>query len=224
MAFAVGAMLAAPQSAVAEDHFQISGGGQIDFADFGFLGLTAALPGSALGRGFAVRGSGFTGNYSYSSGTHVVNGDFTGGEADAVYEFSGTHYWLDAIAGARYVDTSLSPFDPGNRRHGRQGEAAFGADGGYVTGPWRVDYYGEYGTRLDDYLGRVSLTHRITGRIRAGAEFSAEGDPTYDLQRVGPYLGVALDSRSEIQVSAGASHETGQGEGGYLRVLIYRSF
>ena len=215
---------AIPNAALAEDHLQLSAGGQIDFADYGFVGLTAALPGSAIGRGFAVRASGFGGDYSYNSGSRTIDGNFNGGEVDAVYGLSGAHYWFDAIGGVRYTDTSLSPFDPGNRRHGRQAEAAFGADGGFTSGPWRVDYYGEYGTRLDEYIARSSLTHTINNRFRGGAEVSFEGDPTYNLQRVGPYVGVRLDSRSEFQLSAGVSHQSGEGEGGYLRVLVYRSF
>lgn len=212
--------------AVAQDRLQAFAGGQIDFASYGFVGATAPLPGASLGHGLAVRGSAFGGTYDYRGGpaNGRVDATFGGAQLDALYQATGRSWWFDGGVGARYIDTHLSPFDRGNRRHGAQVEAAISADGGGVHGPWRVDYYGSYGTRLDDYAARASLTHAITDRLRAGGEVSVEGDPTYDLQRLGPYVGFGLDHWSELQVSAGVSHQSGRDVGGYLRLSAYRSF
>lgn len=213
-------------TAAAQARVQVFAGGQLDFASFGFVGGTAPLPGATLGHGPAVRVSAFGGSYDYRGGPSngVVDGSFAGAQVDALYQATGRNWWFDGGVGARYIDTHLSPFDRGNRRHGAQVEAAISADGGGVRGPWRADYYGSYGTRLDDYALRASLTHAITDRLRAGGEVSAEGDPTYDLQRVGPYVGFGLDRWSEVQASAGVSHQSGRDVGGYLRLSVYRSF
>ena len=215
---------AAPVQDVSGDHILAFGGGEINFADSGFVGAMIPLPSARIGNGFAVRGSGFGGDYSYESSGSKINGTFYGGQVEGVYQFSGSGFWFDVGAGGRYVDTHLTPFDASNRRHGAQGEFEVSVDGGAVRGPWRTDYYGSYGTRLDDYAGRISLTHAITDKFRVGAEVGAEGDPTYDLQRVGPYVGYAFNRRSELQMTVGVSRQSGEGEGGYLRVLYYHSF
>ena len=204
--------------------FLLSAGGQVDFSKAGYIGATVPLPGSSIGKGFALRGSGFGGDYSYASNGGTIDGSFWGAQLEGIYQFTRPGMWLDVGAGVRYVDTTLSPFDRSNRRHGSQAEPEFSADGGAVRGPWRTDFYGSYGTRLDDYAVRASLTHAITGRFRAGGEVSFEGDPTYDLQRVGPYIGYSFDRRSEVQMSVGVSHQSGEGEGGFLRIGLYRSF
>ena len=205
-------------------NYLLSAGGQVDFANSGYLGATLPLPGATIGRGFALRASGFGGNYSYDSSGQTVDGSFWGAQLEGVYQFTRPGAWLDLAAGVRYANTTLRPLDRGNRRHGSQAEPEISGDGGAVKGPWRTDFYGSYGTRLDDYAVRVSLTHTLTDRLRAGGETSFEGDPTYDLQRIGPYVGFALDRRSELQMSVGVSHQSGMGEGGYLRVQVYRSF
>ena len=202
----------------------LSAGGQIDFSRSGYVGATVPLPGGGIGRGLAVRASGFGGDYTYDSSSRRIDGSFWGGQLEGVYQLTRPGAWLDLAAGVRYVDTSLTPFDRGNRRHGSQAEPEFSTDGGLVRGPWRTDFYGSYGTRLEDYAVRASLTHNLTSRLRGGGEVSFEGDPTYDLQRVGPYVGYYLDRRSELQLSAGVSHQSGQGEGGFLRVQLYRTF
>ncbi len=205
-------------------NFLLSAGGQIDFSRSGYVGATVPLPGGVIGRGLALRGSGFGGDYTYDSASRKIDGSFWGGQLEGVYQLTRPGAWLDLTAGVRYVDTSLTPFDRGNRRHGSQAEPEFSTDGGLVSGPWRTDLYGSYGTRLEDYAVRASLTHNLAPRLRGGAEVSFEGDPTYNLQRVGPYVGYYLDRRSELQLSAGVSHQSGEGEGGFLRVQIYRTF
>lgn len=215
---------AAP-AAHAEDHGAVFAGGLIDEARTGYLGGEIALPGSSLGKGLALRGAGFLGDYSYQGGpTGRVDADFNGGEIDALYQWSGAWGWADGAVGARYVATSLSPFDPANRRHGRQGELALSTDGARLMGKWRFDWYGAYGERLSDYQVRFSLTHQLGAIIRGGLETAVEGDPTYDLVRVGPYAGLGLGSRSELQLSFGASTQSGRSAAAYGRISIYRTF
>jgi hypothetical protein len=112
----------------------------------------------------------------------------------------------------------------GNRRHGNQVEALVSLDGGHVSGPWRVDGYASYGTRLKDYSLRASLTHTLSGPWRAGVEGSLEGDPTYKEERVGPFAGFQIDPKSDFQIAGGFDHQEGRGDGGFVRLAFNRSF
>jgi hypothetical protein len=211
--------------ALAQDHAVVFAGGTYDSASYGDVGMQVALPGSVAGRGFAIRGSAFLGGYGYNDGFgQHVDATFGGGELDGVYAISGAWGSADLFAGVRDVDTRLSPADVGNRRRGDKAEFALGTDGDRIYGPWRTDWYGAYGTDLRDYQTRASLTHRFGPVWRLGAEGAVEGDPTYTLERVGPYAGFRLSAHSEIQGSVGVSHQSGLGEHAYARISWYRSF
>jgi hypothetical protein len=214
-----------PAIARAQDPLVVFAGGTYDSASFGNIGAQVGVSGPSATQGFAVRASGFLGQYGYneSRGTRV-GAHFAGGELDGVYQFTGGWGYADLFAGARYIDTRLNPIDTGNRRRGGQTEAVLGADGAWRSGPWQTDWYGAYGASLDDYQTRISLTHRVSGAWRLGAEAAFEGDPTYTLQRFGPYVGFRLGPRSEIQASAGVSHQSGLGEHAYARLNWYHAF
>jgi len=219
------ASLAIGGSAKADDHIVVFAGGTYDNASYGSLGAQVSLPGSSAGKGFAIRGSGFLGGYGYDDGEgQHIDAKFGGGELDGVYQMSGPWGFADVFAGARLVDTRLSPDDPTNRRNGDQAELALGSDGARRLGPWQVDWYGAYGTRLQDYQTRVGLTHTIGSAWRAGVEGAVEGDPTYTQTRIGPYAAVRLSAHSELQGSAGVSHQSGLGEHAYARAGWYLSF
>jgi hypothetical protein len=210
-------------AASASDQALIFSGGGADYAGSGFIGATLALPGSQIGTGLAIRGSAFTGAYDYESSPYgTVRANFSGGEVDALYQISGAKFWSEFAIGARDVDTRLAPFDSTNRRAGIVDELAASFDGGKVAGQWRGDWYGSYGARLADYAARLSVTHALGPIVRLGTESSIEGDPTYHLYRFGPYVGVQLDKRSEVQVSAGVSSESGRNGSGFFRVGVYR--
>jgi hypothetical protein len=226
LAVVVTAMLAAPNPVRAQERVIISGGGDLDNSSDGYVGATVALPDSQIGQGLAVRGSVFGGTYDYRGGAsnQRINARFGGGELDLIYQLTRGGFWLNGGIGGRYVDTTLSPRDPSNRRSGSQGEVALVVDGGYVSGPWRTDWYASYGTRLEDIQGRLSLTHALAGPWRGGLEAEAEGDPTYGEQRVGPIAAFAFSKSSEVQVSGGFSDGTVRGLGGYMRVGFYTGF
>lgn len=226
-ALAAIASLAAPGAAWSQQHVVVFAGGEVDNASFGYVGGTFALPGAEIGHGFAVRVSGFGGGYGYTGGPLIqhINGVFGGTEVDGVYQFSQGGLWINGVVGGRYVDTRLSPGDPTNRRNGEQWEVALGLDGGYVSGPWRTDWYGSYGTRLDDYQARLSLTHALGGGAwRAGVEGAVDGDPAYNAERVGPYVGYVFAKNAEVQFSAGFSDSSFRGAGGYARVGFNEGF
>jgi hypothetical protein len=219
------ALIVAPGLAVAEDNVTVFAGGVLDNASYGSIGAQVSLPGASAGHGFAIRGSAFLGGYQYTDGSgDNVDATFGGGELDGVYSWSGRWGYVDAFVGARNMDTRLEPLDPTNRRLGDQTEPVIGTDGARSFGPWRTDWYGAYGARLDDYQTRVSLAHQIGPGWRLGGEVGFEGDPTYELQRVGPYVAVSLGAHSEVQASAGLSHQNGRDDRGYLRVGWDHSF
>ncbi len=204
----------------------ISAGGETDYTNAFFVGSTWALPGAALGKGPALRASVFAGGYSYDTGLPAtqINATFVGEEFDATYQFSHANLYANASVGVRDVNTTLSPGDPNNRRAGVVVEPAAILDGVKIAGPWRADWFASYGTRLQDYEGRLGFTHALSGTTRAGVETSFDGDPTYDVFRVGPYAGVNLDPRTELQISAGYAHQSARNGSAYLRVGFYHRF
>jgi hypothetical protein len=212
-------------AAAADDHVGVFAGGQLDFSNYVFIGATAALPGSTLGNGFAIRGLLDTGGYIYqNSKLGTVSANFGGGELDGVYQFTHNTFWSNFGVGLNDTYTGLTPDDLSNRRRGDQFELRVSLDGGNIGGPWRLDWNGYYGTRLNDYAGRIGLTHSLSSLWRLGGEFYAEGDSTYNLRQVGPYAAVKIGPKSELQFSGGASWETGPTPRGYVRALIYQSF
>jgi hypothetical protein len=215
--------LGGPVAACADDHIALFAGAQGDYSNYVYLGATFALPGASIGNGFALRAIVDTGGYNYiNNPLGQVKANFTGANLDAVYQMSTKSFWTDLGAGANYTNTSLSPFDPTNRRAGHQTEFRVSLDGGAVGGPWRTDWAGYYGTRLYDYSGRVGLTHSISPKWRLGAEGYAEGDPTYHLNQVGPYAAVAFTDKSELQFSGGWSWESGFNPRNYVRASFYQ--
>jgi hypothetical protein len=218
--------LGLPTVASADDHVQLFAGGQGDYSNYLYLGATVALPGATIGNGLALRGIVDTGGYNYINGNGLgaIKATFTGAELDAIYQLSSKNFWSDLGVGANYTYTNLSPFDPSNRRAGRQVEFRLSLDGGTVAGPWRADWTGYYGTRLYDYAARLGFTHSISPKWRLGVEGYTEGDPTYHLNQIGPYAAVEFSTRSELQFSGGWSWESGFNSRNYVRASFYQRF
>jgi hypothetical protein len=219
----VGAALSVATGAHAQS-VVVFAGGQYDTSGVGYAGATLALPGSQISHGPAVRISGFGGGYQYQDNSQRIDATFAGAEVDGIYQFSLNDLWLNVGVGARFMNTRLSPASRSNRRRGDQVELVLGLDGGKAAGPWRADWYGAYGSRLDDYQARVSLTHALGAIVRAGAEFSAEGDPTYNTQLIGPYAAFTVGKTSEIQASVGYSQRSFRGSGVYARMGFNSTF
>jgi hypothetical protein len=217
--------LAAPPPARADGNLEFFAGGQADFANFLYMGAMAALPGSSIGNGFAVRGIVDAGGYDYVNTTlGTVHANFGGGELDGVYQLNRKTFWIDFALGVNDTYTNLVPYDPTNRLAGQQTELRATIDGGDISGPWRVDWFGYYGARLDDYEARLGATHALSSHWRLGAEVYAEGNPTYNLHQAGPYAGWSPIANSELQFSAGEAWQSGFKPRPYLRALIYQTF
>jgi Cellulose biosynthesis protein BcsS len=215
------ALLVAPVAARADGNAQIFAGGQFDFANYAFMGVTVALPGSTIGSGFALRGVIDAGGYRYVSGNvGSVAANFGGGELDAVYQLTHKNFWNNFALGINDTYTGLTPYDPNNRLKGEQVELRAGVDGGTVTGPWRADWFGYYGPRLGDYEARLDGTHSISQVWRLGAEVYSEGNPSYRLYQVGPIAGLTFAKDSELQFSVGEAWESGLTPRPYVRALI----
>ncbi len=209
-----------PTVSRADPHPQIFVGAQAGFSQFAYVGGSVPLV-----SGFGIRASGFTGQYNYDGGpSGQVHARFSGAQIEALYQYAKGATWLNIGVGVSDIDTDLSPFDPSNRRHGNQAEALVSLDGGHVSGPWRLDGYGSYGTRLEDFSVRGSLTHAIDGIWRAGLEGAVEGDPTYNEERLGPTAGVQINPSTDLLAAVGVDYQAGRGTGGFVRLAFEHSF
>ncbi len=213
-----------PAAARADDsHIAVFAGGQLDFANYVFAGVTFALPGATIGKGFAVRALATAGGYNYDGGDlGVVSAKFGGAEIDAVYQIMHQHSWADVSLGANSTYTGLTPDDPNNRLRGTQVEGRIGLEGGSVSGPLRIDWGGYYGLRLSDYEALIGATHQLSPTWRLGAQIYSEGNPSYSLYQVGPYAGVTIAKNSELEFSTGLAMQSGFRGRAYFKALIYQ--
>jgi hypothetical protein len=224
-AAAIGLFLLADPIAVRADNVEAFAGGQADFANYVFAGASVALPGSSIGNGLAFRGYFDTGGYDYvRHDLGVIRANFSGEELDAVYGVTLKHIWNDLGVGVNATYTGLSPYDSKNLLAGHQTELRLSLDGGTDGGPWRADWLGYYGTRLYDYDWSIDGTHAVSPNWRLGAAYAVEGNPSYHLNRVGPFAGVSFGPRSELQLSAGEAWESGFTPRAYGGATFFRRF
>lgn len=232
-----------PASA-ADDNAMVFAGGQLDFSNYVFAGVTLALPGSTIANGVAVRIYGDTGGYSYVnhqvgtikavsmadgmtqpliSRNTTVDASFGGGEFDGLYAFTNKDVWADFGAGVNYTSTNLTPNDPHNKLEGDQAELRLLTDGTTSGNPWRVDWDGYYGTRLQDYQAFVGLTHSLSQYVHLGIEGYGEGNPSYSLQQVGPLAIFGTGPHGEVRLSTGVAWESGFASPRvFLKALYYQ--
>ncbi|MGA8575455.1 MAG: cellulose biosynthesis protein BcsS [Candidatus Cybelea sp.] len=217
-------VLAGFAAAPAADNAAVFAGGQLDFSNYVFAGVTLALPGSTIENGVAVRILGDTGGYNYvSNPIGTVKANFTGGELDGVYAFTHKDVWADFGAGVNYTSTNLTPNDPSNKLEGDQTELRLLTDGGTSGNQWRVDWDGYYGTRLQDYEAFVGVTHSLSQYAHLGVEGYFEGNPSYSLEQVGPLAIFATGPRGELRLSSGVAWESGFSTPRvYLKALYYQ--
>jgi hypothetical protein len=215
----------APAAAKADDNAIVFSGAQFDFSNYVFAGVTVALPGSSIGSGFALRGYVDSGGYDYiSQDLGPIKATFSGEELDVVYQITHKGFWSNIGLGLNASNTGLEPYDPKNLLRGEQVEPRVSLDGGDVGGPWRADWDGYYGTRLQDYQAMLGVTHALTAKWRLGAEVYGSGNPNYRLRQAGPYAGLSFDDRSELQVSSGGAWESGYTPRIYVSASYFRRF
>ncbi|HET6275573.1 MAG TPA: cellulose biosynthesis protein BcsS [Candidatus Cybelea sp.] len=196
----------------ADDNAMVFAGGQLDFSNYVFAGVTLALPGSTISNGVAVRILGDFGGYNYVNNYKnlgTVKANFGGGELDGIYAFTNKGVWADFGAGVNYTSTSLMPNDPNNKLEGQQTELRLLTDGQTMGSPWRVDWDGYYGTGLQDYQAFLGVTHSLSPYVHLGVEGYGEGNPSYSLEQVGPLAIFSTGPRGELRLSTGVAWESG---------------
>jgi hypothetical protein len=179
----------------------------------GYAGIVHALPGNALGKGLAVRGSISGGSFEYESNAVEIDGRFASGEAALVYQLSGTWGWANVSAGARLSDVKLSPNDPSNDRQGTRVDLALQSDGAVLLdSAWRMGWLGSLGVRDRTYFGRADIGRVIAPRsqTRLGLEAGVQGDPRYRSATLGLFAATRLARSFEGRISAGASDREGR--------------
>lgn len=222
LAAAIGSfVLLGTNAARADSNVTVFGGGQFDFSNYVFFGATVPVAQPSSGNGFAVRGLVDTGGYDYvSDPLGTVKANFGGGELDAVFQLTAANTWNDFALGVNDTYTGLTPYDPSNKLAGEQAELRMSVDGGHVSGPWRVDWFGYYGPRLGDYEALIGGTHSLSSLWRMGVQAYSEGNPSYRLYQIGPYAGFAYAKDAELQFSAGEAWESGFTPRVYVKALF----
>jgi hypothetical protein len=216
------AVLTAAIPASADDGVDVYAGGQVDFSNYVYVGATMRLGGkgdNGLGLGLLLD----TGDYDYvDAKLGTVKANYGGGELDVLYRMTRETFWSDFAVGLDDEYTGLMPYDPSNPLRGQQFESRLSTDGGAISGPWRADWEGYYGLRLQDYEALVGVTHALSPIWRLGAEVYGEGNPTYSLYEAGPYAALSFAKDSELQFSAGEAWEPGLPSRAYARAVIYQ--
>lgn len=188
-----------------------------------YLGVSVPLPGARVGQGPAVRAIVGGVQYKYDAAVGRVRGEQVRADVSLLYQVSSARAYFDAGLGVRYVDTRLSPRDPGNTRRGGQWEAVVSASGEQNLGPWQLSQFGSYGFSDRDYFVRGDVTRAVAGPLRLGLEAQADGARDYSRQRYGVVVGFAPSPRWVVKVSGGASEQSSR-SGGYGGVSFRAGF
>lgn len=219
----LGATLLASAPAAAQERTTIFGGVNFGEDEGAYAGLTIAPPGSRIGEGWAVRTSVSGSKYEYQSNGIGIEGKEVRGEVAVLHQWSGAWGYADVGLGARYVNTDLSPQDPGNERRGVRWAPTLSVTGQRVMGPWRVAGFASTGIGDDDYFVRGELTRAVSSQVRFGVEAAADGDPSYERQKVGAVLSFAPADTWEVTFAAGALYAD-KDDGAYGGISFSRRF
>jgi len=216
----LGCILAA-SAASAQDRGVVFAGGEVGEDSSGYFGVTWAMPGSELGRGWAIRGTASAGGYDYDRASGAVEAEFLQGDLVLLRQTSGAWGYFNLGGGARITDTDLEPADPGNQREGSNWDVVLTADGMHNAGDWRVGGFGSYGVDMREYYVRGEVTRRLgSGPWRGGVEVLADGDENYDRTGAGVLLVYAPSGAVGWRAAIG-----GRDDGGaYVSVGITRVF
>lgn len=204
MTILAGVALLASAPAAAQERTTIFGGVNFGEDEDAYAGATIALPGGRIGDGWAVRTSFSGSQYEYQTNGVEIEGKEVRGEVAILRQWSGPWGYVDFGVGARYVNTDLSPDDPGNERDGGRWAPTLSATGQRIAGPWRVAGFASTGIGDDDYFVRGELTRAVSSQVRLGVEAGADGDPSYERQRVGAVVSFAPAETWEVTFAAGA--------------------
>lgn len=216
--------LVAATPALAQDKGVVFVGGTVgEDSPSVYIGAVTALPGSALGRGLAVRTVVGRSEYRYDAGAATIEGRANSITVSALHQWSGEWGYANAAAGVAYHRTRLTPDDPNNRNRGSRWNAVVGLDGVYRFGPWQLGGLGSYGFDIKEYQIRGDLTHAVSGKLRLGAEATAQGDPSYERQLYGAVAIIAPGPKWELRVAGGGMFEESR-NGPYAALSVSRVF
>lgn len=201
-------------------------GGTVSDDDSAYSGVIVALPGAVLGHGLAVKIAANGGRYDYLGGPGDVRAKYYGGQLGLVRQWSGAWGWANLSAGARATQTDLSPNDPGNKRAGLRLDVSLETDGAILLDErWRLGWYSEGGVRDESYLARLEATRAIgAGPWRLGAEGVIQGDPTYQIRKVGGVIGVEVRKGLDLRLVGGAAFQDQQRTRPYVSIGFSKLF
>jgi hypothetical protein len=200
-------------------------GGMLGGGGLGYGGITLALPGAALGHGLAARLSGYYSDYRYFSGATRIDGKDTSGQVIALYQFSGDWGYSNLGAGGQFIDTRLTPVDPGNKRRGSRFDGTLDIDGALYADQWRADWYANYGINQRDYYAQTGVTRAVgLSGWRLGILGGVQGDVHYTRTQAGALIIRAFDTGLELRVSGGATFQSRRGTDGYISVGFSQPF
>ncbi len=210
--------------AYAEDGVAFAGG-SVSRDSSVYAGFIVAAPGAQLGEGLAFKAAASGGVYDYEAGATRIDATYYGGVFALMHQWSGKWGWANLSGGIRYTQTDLSLPDPANEREGARIDAAVGADGAILNGPWRFSWYAEGGVRDESYLARVQMTRQvIKDRLRLGVEGMVSGDPQYRSESAGIALSAPILPALELQLSGGAQFQRGRSTEPYASLGFVKLF
>lgn len=186
-------------------------GGTASASPSAYGGALAALPGGRLGEGLALRVTVNAGRYEYDRAASRVQGQYTGGEAALVQQFSGPWGWANLSAGPRVTHTSLSPGDPDNANRGTRFDLGLQTDGALNPPHWQLGWRASYAPHGAAYEMQLRLARKVGDeRRRIGIEAGILGDPSFRQESLGGTLALPLGKRAELHFGSGAVFEEGR--------------
>lgn len=223
IALLTGAAISISAPASGQERTTVFGGVNFGEDEGAYLGATFTPPGGRIGQGWGLRTTVSGSQYEYETNGVEISGEEVRAEAAILHQWSGAWGYVDVGVGARYVNTELSPQDPGNERGGVQWSPTLSATAQRVAGPWRLEGFASTGLGDEDYFVRGEVTRAVGPTVRLGVEAAMDGDPNYERQRVGAVVSFAPAETWEVQFVAGALYGDND-DGAYGGISFSRRF
>lgn len=192
-----------------------------------YLGTVLPLRRSTLGKGWVQRYWLDYTAYRYEKlPGQDIDARVAGAEAALGYQDSSERGWWSAYLGGRYSNTRLSPDDLSNEDRGGDFSAKLQFEGETVlSSQWRLNGIASHVVGHSSYWARLRAQTTLGGHLLIGPELVAQGDPLYQLFKLGAYLGgIRVGGDAALTVKLGVSKLDSDSARAYAGIEWYKPY
>ena len=194
---------------------------------YSYLGAILPLAPGTLGQGFFQRYwvDYLTYHYSGPSALGIIQATSPGVQVALGYQWSGTGYYAALSLGGGYRYVHLNPYDATATIKGNIWSLIPEFEAGYDFTPYlQGNLIASYAFGPRQYWGRLRLGWRPDRLFRVGPEVILQGNPDYDAQQAGLFVGTDLGGGWGMEVDGGVQFSRNLARTGYAGLALSKSF